>query len=107
MLKTNKQRKKKSTDFQILFQIYYFVSSILTFFLLDCVLFNDWIILFDCCFFTKLHVGIIMCSLFLTAPHMVCSSVLTLNSRVALFMTAEFHLDLFFLAGVTYCGFCK
>lgn len=41
MLKTNKQRKKKSTDFQVLFQIYYFVSSILTFFLLDCVLFND------------------------------------------------------------------
>lgn len=47
-------------DFQILFQISYFVSFVLTFFRLNCILFNDWIILIGHYFFTKFHVGVVM-----------------------------------------------
>lgn len=84
----------KKKDFQILLQISYFIFFILTFFLWNSILFNDRIISFGCYFFTKLHVEIIMCWLFLTAPPVMCTSVLTINSCVALLMTAEVHLGL-------------
>lgn len=70
----------------------FFIFFILTFFLWNSILFNDRIISFGCYFFTKLHVEIIMCWLFLTAPPVMCTSVLTINSCVALLMTAEVHL---------------
>lgn len=74
-----------------------FVLFILTFILWNSILFNDRIISFGCYFFTKLHVEIIMCWLFLIAPHVMCTSFVTMNSCVVLLVTAQVHLDLFAL----------